>query len=63
MRLFDWIGQRAFAVIRTWRANMRQRRELLILNDVELRELSLTAVNVDRETERPFWESVQLTGR
>lgn len=54
-RLFSGIGQRAFTVIRAWRTNMRQRRELLILNDVELRELSITAADVNRETSKPFW--------
>ncbi len=42
---------------------MRQRRELLMLNDVELRELSLTAADVNRETSKPFWESISLTDR
>lgn len=37
---------------------MRQRRELLMLNDVELCELSLTAADVNRETSKPFWESI-----
>lgn len=57
-RLYSGIGQRAFAAIRAWRTNMRQRRELLMLNDVELRELSLTAADVNRETSKPFWESI-----
>lgn len=42
---------------------MRQRRELLMLNDVELRELLITEADVDREARKPFWEGVQLTGR
>jgi uncharacterized protein YjiS (DUF1127 family) len=42
---------------------MRQRRELLMLNDVELRELSFTAADVNREISKPFWESISLTGR
>ena len=39
MRLFAEMRRRTSATIRTWRNNMRQRRELLMLNDVELREL------------------------
>ena len=62
MRLVGRIGQRTLAAIRAWRARMRQRRELLMLNDVELRELSLTEVDVDREARKPFWEGIQLTG-
>jgi uncharacterized protein YjiS (DUF1127 family) len=42
---------------------MRQRRELLMLNDVELRELSLTAADVNSEVSKPFWESISLTSR
>ena len=62
-RLFSRIGQRTFAAIWAWRTNMRQRRELLMFNEVELHELSLTAADVNRETSRPFWESISLTGR
>jgi uncharacterized protein YjiS (DUF1127 family) len=39
---------------------MRQRRELLMLNDVELRELSLTAADVNRETSRAHDSHVQF---
>jgi uncharacterized protein YjiS (DUF1127 family) len=63
MRLFGRIGQRTLTAIRAWRARMRQRRELLMLNDVELRELSFTEADVDREARKPFWEGIQLTGR
>jgi len=42
---------------------MRQRRELLMLNDVELRELSLIEADVNRETGKPFWKRIHLTGR
>ena len=42
---------------------MRQRRELLMLNDVELRELSLSEADVIRETSKPFWASISLAGR
>jgi len=63
MRPFAGLGQRAFTAIRDWRTRMRQRRELLMLNDVELRELSFTAADVNREISKPFWESISLTGR
>lgn len=57
------MGLRSLITIRAWRARMRQRRELLMLNGVELRDLSLTEADVDRETRKPFWEGIQLTGR
>lgn len=63
MGLVGRIRQVTVTAIRTWRVRMRQRRELLMLNDVELRELSLTEADVDREARKPFWESIQLTGR
>jgi len=63
IRLFGRIGQCALTAIRAWRTSMRQRRELLMLNDVELRELSITEADVDREARKPLWEGVQLTDR
>ena len=42
---------------------MCQRSELSMLNAVELLELSLTEAAVNRETSKPFWESIALTGR
>jgi uncharacterized protein YjiS (DUF1127 family) len=63
MRVFAKIIQRAFTVIRTWRARMRQRSELLMLNAVELRELSLAEADVNREASKAFWESIRLNGR
>lgn len=63
MRLVGRIGQCTLTAIRGWRVRVRQRRELLMLNNVELRELSLTEADVDREASKPFWEGIQLTGR
>jgi uncharacterized protein YjiS (DUF1127 family) len=63
MRLLAGIGQYVRAAVRAWRISMRQRRELPMLNDVELRELSLTATDIYREAGKPFWKSVQLTCR
>jgi len=62
-RLLVRICQGAWDVVRAWRMRMRQRRELLMLSDVELRELSLTEADVIRETSRPFWESISITDR
>jgi uncharacterized protein YjiS (DUF1127 family) len=59
---FAWrvygIGQSILAAIRAWRLRMRQRRELLMLSDVELRDLSLTEADV-----RSFWKGIQFTDR
>jgi uncharacterized protein YjiS (DUF1127 family) len=57
------IGQRAFAALRAWQLNMRQRRELLLLNDVELRDISLSAADVNREAGKPIWETIRFAGR
>src|SRR5262249_40519562 len=61
--LVGGIAQGTPAAIRAWRARMRQRRELLMLNDIELHELSLTEADVNREARKLFWETIQLTGR
>ena len=55
--------QRTLAMIRAWRSRMRQRSELLLLNTVELRELSLTEADVDQEARRLFWEDIRLSSR
>ena len=59
---FTWrvrsIVRSTLDVIRAWRLRMRQRRELLMLNDVELRDLSLTEADV-----RSFWKGIQFTDR
>jgi uncharacterized protein YjiS (DUF1127 family) len=46
-----------------WRTRMRQRRELLMLNAIELHDLSLVEADVSREARKSFWETVELTGR
>lgn len=63
MRRFAGMFPRISAAVRAWRTNMRQRRELLMLNDVELRELSLVEADVNREIGKAFWEPILLTGR
>lgn len=63
IRLVGRIGQCTLTAIRGWRARVRQRRELLMLNNVELRDFSLIEADVDREARKPFWEGIQLTGR
>jgi hypothetical protein len=35
----------------------------MMLNSVELQELSVTEADVNRETGRPFWESIDINGR
>ena len=57
------MAQRTLAMIRAWRSRMRQRSELLLLNAVELRELSLTEADVDHEARKLFWEDFRLSGR
>ena len=61
-----WVArsfQRACNAIRSWRARMRQRNELLMLNVVELHDLSLTEADVNREASKPFWASTDISGR
>jgi uncharacterized protein YjiS (DUF1127 family) len=62
-RFFAGIGRRELDAIHGWRIRMRQRSELMMLNGVELRELSLTEADVNREMRKPFWESIDINGR
>jgi uncharacterized protein YjiS (DUF1127 family) len=55
------IVKSTLAVIRAWQRGMR--RELLMLNNIELRELSLSEADVNREARKPFWKTVRLIGR
>jgi len=57
------IVKSTLAAIRAWQRGMRQRRELLMLNNIELRELSLSEADVNREARKPFWKTVRLIGR
>lgn len=57
------MGQSTLSALRAWQVRMRQRRELLMLNDIELRELSLTDADVSREARKPFWEGIRVTGQ
>jgi uncharacterized protein YjiS (DUF1127 family) len=57
------MGQSTLSAMREWRVRTRQRRELLMLNDIELNELSLTDADVNREARKPFWEGVEITSR
>jgi uncharacterized protein YjiS (DUF1127 family) len=62
-RLFAGIGRRLLDTLHAWRIRTRQRSELMMLNSVELQELSVTEADVNRETGRPFWESIDINGR
>ena len=63
VRFVGWIVQSTLAAMRGWQRRVRQRRELLMLNAIELRELSLSEADVNREARKPFWETIRLTGR
>jgi uncharacterized protein YjiS (DUF1127 family) len=63
MRLFSRMSQRTFTMMRTWRANMRQRSELLMLDAVELRDIRLTEADVNREASKHFWKSIRFNDR
>jgi uncharacterized protein YjiS (DUF1127 family) len=62
-RLFAGIGRRVRDEIRAWRIRTRQRSELMMLTGVELRDLSITEADVNREIRKPFWESIDINGR
>lgn len=45
------------------RGRWRQRRELSMMDEIGLRDLSLTAADARYELNRPFWSSLSVTGR
>jgi uncharacterized protein YjiS (DUF1127 family) len=55
-KLPAWM-RRVIATFRSWHRNVRARRELLQLNDHELRDIGLTRVEALYEASRPFWDS------
>jgi uncharacterized protein YjiS (DUF1127 family) len=62
-RFFTGICRHLLDAILGWRVRMLQRSELMMLNGAELRELSLNEADVNRETRKPFWESIEINGR
>ena len=53
---FDYIG-RITALARDWRLRLRQRTELLTLNDIELQDMRLNRTNADAEARKPLWKA------
>jgi uncharacterized protein YjiS (DUF1127 family) len=63
-QFFAGIDRRVPDAIHGWRIRMRQRSELMMLNGVELRELSFTGADANREMLKPFfWKSIDKNGR
>jgi uncharacterized protein YjiS (DUF1127 family) len=62
-RLVARIIHRLFSIVRTWRANVRQRRELLMFDAVELRDIRLTDADLHREATEYFWKNIRLSDR
>jgi uncharacterized protein YjiS (DUF1127 family) len=48
---------RAIEAVRVWRARRRGRRELALLDDRSLRDISMTRVDVIRECRKRFWQN------
>lgn len=51
-KVLRWI-----ALIDLWRHRLRDRRELMMMSDRELRDIRLTRCEVLREAEKPFWRA------
>jgi uncharacterized protein YjiS (DUF1127 family) len=62
-RLFVGICRRLLDTLHAWCIRTRQRSELMMLNGTELRELSVTEADVNRETAKPFWQCIDINGR
>lgn len=55
--------QRVRAIIGELRGRWRQRRELATMDIIGLHELSLTAVEAQQESEKPFWSRLRIPPR
>ena len=55
MGIIASFGVAAFSVLRAWRRNHRERRELASFSSHERYELSLLGGDVDLEIKKPFW--------
>jgi len=53
---FDYIGRIA-GLARDWQLRLRQRTELLMLNDIELQDMRLYRADVDAEARKPVWKA------
>ena len=49
--------------VRRLRGRWRERRELLEMDEIGLRDLSLTGADASREAERPFWTPLRIPKR
>jgi uncharacterized protein YjiS (DUF1127 family) len=48
---------RITGLIRDWRVRLRQRTELLALDDIELQDMRLSRADIDGEARKPFWKA------
>jgi len=53
---FHYVG-RITALARDWRLRLRQRTELLMLNDIELQDVRLSRADADAEGRKPVWKA------
>ncbi|HEY8000083.1 MAG TPA: DUF1127 domain-containing protein [Pseudolabrys sp.] len=51
------------AAFQAWRIRARQRRELMMLSQPELRDVCLSKADVDSEADKPFWRCLDLPAR
>jgi uncharacterized protein YjiS (DUF1127 family) len=57
-RFFSQLGK----YLRKWRRRALSRRELMALDDRELRDIGLTRIDAEIEASKPFWAPVISTG-
>jgi len=52
----DYIGRIA-GLARDWRMRLRQRTELLMLNNIELQDMRFNRADADAEARKPVWKA------
>ena len=51
-----WAVTRAIGLVLTWQQRARERRQLASMDEFGLKDIGLTRVDVQRESDKPFWQ-------
>ena len=51
------VAARAVGLVLTWQQRARERRQLASMDEFGLKDIGLTRVDVQRESDKPFWQA------
>lgn len=52
-----WVVTRTIGLVLTWQQRARERRQLASMDEFGLKDIGLTRVDVQRESDKPFWQA------